>query len=107
LSSWESPSPRSYRESSLFRQRLWTPQATQDEQDKQAAEAAHQDHAQLEIFEAFWQDDIGKGALSFDFPDPVFGVTRSFSFTAGFTIQSVAAIDYYLIPMSIETEAIV
>lgn len=63
--------------------------------------------AQLNILHDFWRDDIGKGSMKFDFPDPVFGTTREFSFSAGWTIQSIAAVDYYLVPMSIESEAVV
>lgn len=63
--------------------------------------------AQLEILDAFWRDDIGKGSLPFDFPDPVFGTTRSFTLDQVYTVQSVAAIDYYLVSMSITSEAIV
>lgn len=60
--------------------------------------------AQLDDFKDFWTT-IGNGALPFDFPDPVTGATRQFSFEAIYTVQAVAAIDYYLIGISICSEA--
>lgn len=60
--------------------------------------------AQYNSFLTFWAL-IGNGALPFDFIDPVLGTTREFSFTAIYTVQSVAAIDYYLIGISICSEA--
>lgn len=61
--------------------------------------------AQLDDFKAFWAS-IGNGAMPFNFPDPVTGATREFSFSAIYTISSVAAIDYYIVGISICSEAV-
>ena len=60
--------------------------------------------SQFEDFKTFWAL-IGNGALPFNYVDPVTGATREFSFSAVYTISSVAAVDYYLIGISICSEA--
>lgn len=62
--------------------------------------------AQVNILNAFFRDDLGNGALPFDFPDPVFGDTKEFSFIQVYTIQSIAAIDNYIITMAIVSDAL-
>ena len=61
--------------------------------------------AQLNTFKTFWAS-IGNGALPFNFPDPVSGATREFYFAAVYSVQSVGAIDYYLVGISICSEAV-
>lgn len=61
--------------------------------------------AQVNALKTFWAL-IGNGALPFNYVDPVTGATREFSFTAIYTLQSVAAVDYYLVGISICSEAV-
>ena len=58
--------------------------------------------AQFTTFKAFYKDNR---AMSFDFPDPVTGATRAFKFRGPYTLNSVEAIDYYSINISIVSPA--
>lgn len=58
--------------------------------------------AQFEIFKTFYAENR---ALSFDFTDPVTGATRSFKFRQKYTLNSVEAIDYYNVNISLVSEA--
>lgn len=61
--------------------------------------------AQLEEFKTFYHTTLGNGALGFDLDDPVYGTVREFYFAAIYTVNSVAAIDYYIVNISVISEA--
>lgn len=58
--------------------------------------------AQFTVFKAFYKDNR---ALPFDFPDPVTGATRAFKFRGPYTLNSIEAIDYYMVNISIVSPA--
>lgn len=57
---------------------------------------------QFQIFKTFYAENR---ALSFDFTDPVTGAIRSFKFRQKYTLNSIEAIDYYSINISIVSAA--
>lgn len=58
--------------------------------------------AQFTLFKDFYRDNR---ALPFDFTDPVTGATRAFKFRGPYTLNSVEAIDYYSVNISIVSPA--
>lgn len=58
--------------------------------------------AEFIIFKTFY---AANRALSFNFTDPITGATRSFKFRERYTVNSIEAIDYYLVNISLVSAA--
>jgi hypothetical protein len=57
--------------------------------------------AQLATFDYFYKTTLGNGVTSFDFNDPITGVSASFSFAEPYSVQSMAVNGYYVVSVSL------